>query len=346
VLINKYTQLINEIDNEYNFFPTVFNNNSFKNYINLRQRIISKFVTLNNISNFNQLINKFNELRENYKYQIDNLKNKIFQIQYFKENINNKIERLEQDYKNYNYYLDEIKNLEENIQKNIKTNNKINNKTSNFFIDLKKDLLNIYIYVDNIEYGLSKNKLYYLYNKDGIQNIEIFQLNKIKNIKNIDNYINEDNLKDFIDKIINYFSKVNKNNFLENFLNNNENITPNNVKLFIDDFIKNSKELIIKLKELLKNILKNNIKFNKDKLNNKNLLNQFYYKILIPKLIKKYNITKINNNNKLIKKNNNPLNINLSKKLNYQLILPYSDTLLLYLINLNIFIDIITYFYK
>ena len=269
---------------------------------------------------------------------IQDLNNKIFQIQYFKENIKNKIERLEQDNKNYNYYLDEIKKLEENISKNVKTINN-NNKTSSFFIDLKKDLLNIYVYVDNIEYGLSKNKLHYLYNKDGIQNI----FNR-KEFKQFD----QKSIEDFKDKLINYFSKINKNNFLENFLNNNQNIYPTNVKLFLDDFIKNSNDLTLKIKGLLKNILKNNVQFDP----NTKLLNQFYSKILNPKLIKKENI--INNNNniksskilnpKLI--NNIPINSNLSKKLDYQLVLPYTDTLLLYLIDLNIFIDIITYFYK
>ena len=339
IINDKLLEIQNLIDNGYSNQKFILNN-ILQKLKNEFYRKISNSSNLQKIYTSNTLI----ELKNNLTYlkskleinelekNIQELNNKIFQIQYFKENIKNKIERLEQDNKNYNYYLDEIKKLEENISKNVKTINN-NNKTSSFFIDLKKDLLNIYVYVDNIEYGLSKNKLHYLYNKDGIQNI----------FKKESKQLDQKSIEDFKDKLINYFSKINKNNFLENFLNNNQNIYPTNVKLFLDDFIKNSNDLTLKIKGLLKNILKNNVQFDP----NTKLLNQFNSKILNPKLIKKENIINNNNNIKSSKKSNNiPINSNLSKKLDYQLVLPYTDTLLLYLIDLNIFIDIITYFYK
>ena len=161
--------------------------------------------------------------------------------------------------------------------------------------------------VDNIKLSNQPNKLYYYYNED-TKFIELLANETLQN-KSIKN------------KVSIYFANNKTNNFIE-YLTNNEIIKNNK---FFENYMNNYNALTEKIKNLL------------DKINNGEL-----------KKIEsspKINDELKNKKEKIIKSCTNR-NINLTKKGKYTVILPYTDVLFLYFIDLLIIIDYITTMYE
>lgn len=322
-------QLTNIIKNNYKKLE--------KNYLNyLQSESQSKVNEFNNKFIFEKIWDikkkleddiEFNkEELDKVKIERDNLLLDKYKFELYTFNENNKTEYL----KNQNIYFDElITNIQNKInEKTIEIDNEITYKKElkdkyndmfNLMYDESKsieDTINIY-HENN-----SKNKINYYYDKDKLFHSIIY---KDINSKEFTNYTN---------KISNYFAK-NKNDFITKILelkDKNENL-----KSLLDQYNEYYLELVGKIKNILNKINIGRIKLVLINNNNKNTKSTTNFNQIIESKINKKK--EIINNSEKNNKNNN-------QKGEYTIILPYTDIMLLFFIELLIIIDYLTYFYE
>jgi len=286
---------------------------------------------------------------------------------------------------------DEIqKNIIETILSNIGLETNNNNSKQNYFNTINKVIKNIdseknenekNIFLDNcnnefdlldkilkdinnkiavMDFNRIDNKLYFLYQKDDINEIyKIYFFNLVNNENN------------FWKQILEKFSGNAKNKLLKNMkLNNKKPITDDDInihlmnKIIIDlnkYFIENKEDFLKKIIEIFNNNENNNLvsfldqyKEYKDGLILKinNLLDKINNNEL--KLIDIKKINEITNNfvpiikkkEERIKKIIEHVNDKIDTKGKYTVIIPSTDVLFLYIINLLIIIDFLIHFYE
>jgi len=233
-------------------------------------------------------------------------------------------------------------------------------------------IITINIEIEKIEYKKNKNKLYFLLNIDN-------EFNKfINNIINLNKKNSNINLLDITSNISKYFSnlKNNNNNFISqlnqhNFLKDLGEVKSDkyeSLKSFSDEYQKYCNELITKIKTILNNINKNKLVLIKDynitnsTNSNNTIIKETFIKIISIK-INKINLINSNKNgtnkngtnkngtnkngtNKNGINNNGIDKNNTNKKGNITLVLPYTDIMFEYLLQLLLIIDFLTFFYE
>jgi hypothetical protein len=226
-----------------------------------------------------------------------------------------------------------IKNID--TEKNENEKDLIKNNCNIEFDMLDKILKNIDNKLSIIEFNKIDNKLYFFYKKDDIYKLYNNYFNDMtKSKKNADNLLtisNSNKYNNFMNTILKELNKYfieNKEDFfkkIQEIFNNNNN---NNLISFLDQYKKYKDELIFKINDLLDKINDDKLKLN---LNNKN----------IPKFI-----PLIKKKQDRIKKILDHVNDKIDTKGKYTVIIPSTDVLFLYIINLLIIIDFLTYFYE
>lgn len=169
----------------------------------------------------------------------------------------------------------------------------------------------------------SRNKIKYYYDHDKIFNTILYD----STITNTNTNTNRKKLDLYTNHLSTYFAN-NEKYFITKILELKE--KDESLKSLLDQYYEYYQELINKIKNILNKINIGRL------LLNKNSINTFNTKIIRDKLNKKKNI--INKSEKT--------KDNLNKRGEYTVILPYTDILLLYFIELLIIIDYLTYFYE
>lgn len=231
-----------------------------------------------------------------------------------------------------------IKNID--TEKNENEKDLIKNNCNIEFDMLDKILKNIDDKLSIIEFNKIDNKLYFFYKKDDIYKLynDYFSnilnsklsadanlLKKSKTPTNIDKYNNFMNIilqelnKYFIENKEDFFKKI------QEIFNNNNN---NNLISFLDQYKKYKDELIFKINDLLDKINDDKLKLNSNNI----IIDNF-----IPLIIKKKG---------RIKKILDHVEDKIDTKGKYTVIISSTDVLFLYIINLLIIIDFLTYFYE
>lgn len=253
-----------------------------------------------------------------------------------------------------------IKNIDS--EKNQNEKNVFLDKCNSEFDILDKILKEIDDKITIMDFSRTDNKLFFLYEKDSINKTYKYYFSDLvgnkkdlfnkfestlnnpdkiflrKNMKlKVTNLITDIDINiHFMNKIIidlNKYFIENKEDFFKKFteiFNNNEN---NNLVSFLDQYKKYKDDLILKINNLLDKINNNELKLiDNTKLDSNNLTNNF-----LPKIQKKQD--RINK----IKEHQND---KTDKRGKYTIIIPSTDVLFLYIINLLIIIDFLTYFYE
>lgn len=309
---------------------------------------------------------------EKLKKKENDIEFKKYTLEFEKADFTNEKDLLSIYSNNYSEYITEIDNIINSTDskkiENDNNNRKLNNILSDEFnklIELSEKIEKI----DNIyQFNNRDNKIYFYIESDEIFGIfsdskeeinkEIKQAikneNKIKNIKNVKNNIKNnikkqlklnsitsDNEKIKIILKYQYFKQYK--NFLNKyfneqkfvFINEIENIYKNlkdnnEIKPFFEEYMNHFKNFSLKINNLLNKINQDIITFNIGKINN---LSPYFEitekKLSYIKTIKTNSEKEINNN-----------------KGNFITILPYTDSMFLYIIYLTLVIDYLTFFYE
>jgi hypothetical protein len=229
-------------------------------------------------------------------------------------------------------------NLCEKIEKinNINKYNTIDNKI--YFYVKEDNILKSNYFKNMSEFNSNINNIYEGHKKFNLSNIN----NNIKKKLKLSNSNNENDsekikkifklnyLETYISFLNNYFTKqkfyfINEINNIYNNLDENNEIRP-----FFEEYMNHFKKLSFKINNLLNQINLDIITFNIEKINSLDP----YFNIIGKKI---ENIKKINKNSDVNIQNN---------KGNFTTILPYTDSMFLYIIYLTLIIDYLTFFYE
>ena len=350
---------------------------SIKDFINNRSEkitVTNKGVsTTKTIQPDNNIIkNKIYNLVKNY-YQknidINTKNNKIkrnkdeeekYKLEFEKDNIIKEKEIKTVFYNNYNEYILDINNKLIDIESN-KIKNDQNKKDIKDILNIEfNKLIELSEKIEDIEkkneYDSTNNKIYFYIGRDEIFN-EYFKNktdfnNKIKQnsiekknkISIFEHNLNANNKKIFSpDKILKYFYFNEYLEFLNEyftkqkffFINEVNKIYKNlkedsEIKPFFEEYMNHFKKLLFKINNLLNQINLDIIMFKIEKVDDLDP----YFNIINKKI---ETINKINDNS------NENINNNKGK---YTTILPYTDSMFLYIIYLTMIIDYLTFFFE
>ena len=272
-----------------------------------------------------------NYYQKNIDLNIKNIKNnknkdeeEKYKLEFEKDDIIKGQEIIKIFYDNYNEYILDINKKIIDIESN-KIKNDQNKKEIKDILNTEfNKLIELSEKIENIEkknkYDSIENKIYFY-----IGNDEIF--NKYFKNKN-DSSNNSDKIK-YLEFLNEYFTKqkfffINEINLIYKNLKEDNEITP-----FFDEYMNHFKKLSLKINNLLNQINLDIIIFKIKKINNLDP----YFKIINKKI---KTIEKINNNSKE----------NINNKGNITTILPYTDSMFLYIIYLTLIIDYLIFFYE